>query len=231
MVNRFLPALLLTSLLAWAPARAETFAFNSLNLVIPDNNATGLTNTQTISSGISLIQSVRLDLNITGGFNGDLYAFLTRGPGPIPGPAPGFAVLLNRVGRTASDSDGYADSGFSVTFDDTATSAPPALGDIHLYGTVTSGSPITGTWQPDARDVDPSLVLDSSPRTAFLNSFAGGNANGTWTLFLADNASGGVSTLSSWSLHIEGIPEPGTSLLLVVGGALALTRRFRPRRG
>ena len=64
--------------------------------VVPDGNSTGWSDTRNLSG---IAQNSILDLNVTlqlsGGWNGDLYAYLTHGTG--------FSVLLNRVGRTGSD--------------------------------------------------------------------------------------------------------------------------------
>jgi subtilisin-like proprotein convertase family protein len=157
----------------------------NVNALIADANPVGLTSTNIVSGVVGEIQSIEVSLDITGGFNGDLYAYLAYGNG--------FAVLLNRVGRTGSDYFGYGDAGFSITLSDSATT------DIHLYGG-NSGSQLAGIWQPDGRDMDPQLVTDADLRAAMLGSFSGMNPNGTWTLFVADMASGYTSTLDNWSL-------------------------------
>jgi hypothetical protein len=94
------------------------------------------------------------------------------------------------------------------------------------------GAPLMGTWQPDAREVDPGLVVDTDPRSAFLSNFTGLNANGTWTLFLADLESGGTSALDSWGLEITGVPEPQQYALTIGLGliAFAFWRNQRKRR-
>ena len=72
-------------------------------------------------------------------------------------------------------------------------------GDIHMYRTSSafiSDAPLSGIWQPDGRKVDPADVLDTDPRAAMLSSFANLNANGQWTLFLADLNSGASHTLN-----------------------------------
>lgn len=190
----------------------ETFIFDSFkgatSLSIPDGDASGVNDLRTISSSISSIGSIRVTLNISADFNGDLYGFLSHGNG--------FSVLLNREGRSSSLLSGYGDSGMNITLSDTG-----ALGDIHLYQTSLTlgpGQPLTGIWQPDARNVDPGLVLDSSPRSAFLSLFDGNDANGMWTLYLADMQTGGNSALNSWSMEIMGIPEPKPLDLFLFAG-------------
>jgi hypothetical protein len=59
-----------------------------------------------------------------------------------------------------------------------------------------------------------------------LSSFNTGNANGDWTLFLADMSTGDTHVLQGWSMTITGIPEPGTTVLSALA-LLALTRRRR----
>lgn len=184
----------------------------TVSAVIPDNDDVGYSDTRTISAPqITSIGSVTVDLNITGGWNGDLYAYLVHGSG--------FAVLLNRPGGDTGTPDGSATVGMTITLDDAA------LTDIHT-GIPMVGGPVGGVWQPDGRAADPLAVLAGDPRTAMLASFAGLDANGSWTLFVADQSPGGVSTLDSWTLTITGIPEPAAAVLAALG-ALSLMRRRR----
>ncbi|MGD1086477.1 MAG: MBG domain-containing protein [Verrucomicrobiota bacterium] len=179
----------------------ETYTFTT-NRLLPDGNPSGLSDVRLLNSAIGDITSVTVNLKITGEFNGDLYGYLRH----ASGTTTNFTVLLNRPGKTASNPYGYADSGLNVTFQDGAPN-----GDIHLYQTNTippAGSPLTGAWQPDDRDVDPAAVLDSSPRTTALANFHGLNAAGDWTLFLADLQSGGTNQLTQWSLTIVGAAYP-----------------------
>jgi hypothetical protein len=153
---------------------------------------------------------VRVSLDVTSDSNGSLYAYLVHDNS--------ISILLNRPGRTASNLAGYDDHGFNITFDDSLVNR-----DIHLYNTIeapTTGQPLTGSWQTDARNIDPNLVLDTTARTASLASFGSKDANGTWTLFVAGLESGGTTTLNGWSLQVTGVPEPltctlGTGLLLL----------------
>lgn len=195
------------------PAKAATFVSETsvVSTVIPDNDDIGVSDTQTISlPGGGTVSEVSISLELSGGWNGDMYAYLVSDTG--------FTVLLNRPGRTSSSTDGAGSSGMNITF--TAGAAT----DVHT-GLALSGTDVTGTFQPDGRETDPAVTLDTDPRTALFNSFIGIDANGDWTLFVADQAPGGTSTFESWTLNLTVVPEPDTILLLGFAGLLALRRR------
>lgn len=201
--------LALIVLSAWVTraAAVDFFTFNNINAAIPDGQPAGVSDGQTVASGINQIAAVAVSLNISGNFNGDLYCHLQFNNA--------LAVLLNRSGRTAANPFGYDDSGFSLTLSDTA-----AAGNIHTYrGVVTPGAglPLTGTWQPDGRITSPASVLETDPALAGLSGFNGMNPNGQWTLFVADLSSGGTSVLNSWGLIITAVPEPSVSALATFG--------------
>lgn len=203
-----------------ALAATESFSFNALNLAVPDGNPAGLANIQTVSSTIISIDSIEITLNLSGAFNGDLYAYLTCSQGG------GFTILLNRTGRSAGNVFGYDDQGFNVTLSDAGAA------DIHTYrNSVTpgAGNPLTGTWQPDGRNTDPNLVTDLSPRSAMLSSFNGLAGSGDWTLFVADMSTGDTHILQNWSLSLTGtaIPEPGLWQLFGAGILAMFCRRSR----
>jgi subtilisin-like proprotein convertase family protein len=206
---------------ALAQTNTQLFSFTVLNGLVPDADYNGFADTRTITVANpvgSILTDIQVNLNLTGGYNGDLYAYLTHGSG--------FAVLLNRVGRTGTNAFGYGDAGFNVTLSDSAPS------DIHNYGG-NAGQTLTGLWQPDARNTSPASVLDTFPRSAFLGSFAGQSANGPWTLFVGDFAAGDQSTLTSWSLQVTTIPEPGIGTLALAAAALLGLKLYRfpgPRR-
>lgn len=154
-----------------------------------------------MSSGLGPILNVTVSLELTGGYAGDLYALLIHDGAS--------AVLLNRPGRRAGDTLGYADSGINVTFSDAASQ------DVHAYRppltgshTTPLGGSLTGAWQPDARTADPGTVLDTSPRAEFLSSLIGHTPDGTWTLYLADLSPVGEAMLKSWSITVTAVPEP-----------------------
>jgi subtilisin-like proprotein convertase family protein len=194
---------------------------------IPDNDPNGFLSVGTVNlSTIPAVQEVRVGLNISGSFNGDLYAYLQKGN-------EGFAVLLNRVGVGSTSPFGYGDAGFSVVLADNA-----ANGDIHSYRTLTGPleSPLTGIWQPDGRTVSPNsapLIFEDAPRSAMLGSFIDADPSGQWSLFIRDASPGITSTLNSWSLQfvntVVPVPEPGTVALIGLG-AVALVFGARRRR-
>lgn len=197
---------------------------SSPGLTIPDNSSLGASDTiNTTFPGNHSILGLRVTLDITGGYNGDLYAFLRH----ETGTDVGFSVLLNRSGRTISNPYGYSDAGYRVTLDDAAPS------DIHMYRLTVNpyGEALAGVWQPDARQASPYSVVDTSDRTAFLSSFIGQNPNGAWTLFLADVSPVGISTLNSWSIEITTAPEPGSLVCAgFMGTAVIAYRLWRRKR-
>jgi len=162
------------------------------------------------------IDAVALD--ISGGYNGDLYAFLS-------GPNGGFAVLLNRVGvSNDASSFGYGNHGFDIVLSDSAAS------DVHYYQSASyllnGNGQLTGTWVPDGRNIGPQSapsLFGSTAPSALLSSFNGTDPNGGWTLFLADLSVGSQSQLVSWSLDIITVPEPSGWALGIMGlGLLAV---------
>lgn len=196
-------------------------SFTSVNSSIPDQNPVGLVSTASLSGLPGVISSVTVTLDITGGFNGDLYAYLA-------GPVGGFAVLLNRVGLSGGNTAGYANAGFDVTFSDAAQ-------NIHFYQQdnlqYNGSGQLINTWAPDGRRIDPQsppAAFDSTTPTADLSSFKNYSPDGQWTLFVSDVSGGGQSTLTSWELAVVTIPEPQTWMLGLAGAAaLLLVNRWR----
>ena len=228
---RFTALLALAGSLAAAPtafsqAITETYTF-AVGTAIPDNNSSGLVDSHSLASAITILGNVQLTLNIAGGFNGDYYAYLVH----ATAGGTGFAVLLNRVGATASNAFGYSDAGFSnVTFSGSAAN------DIHGYQSIMNpgGGALTGgTWAVDGRTTDPALVRDTDTRNALLSSFNGLDGSGTWSLYLADLGPAGTGTLTSWSLTIQSVPEPttwaaGAAAVALVAGQAVRRRRIKP---
>lgn len=219
-------AILLVLLLASAPLWAQSSYTNSTVTAIPDGNLVGITEQINVSSLGGTVTNVQVTLDITGGFNGDLYAYLVS-------PLGQMVVLLNRSGVDGSNPFGYSDAGYNITLSGAATN------DEHYYQANTysiAGGQLTGTYAADGRNIDPQSVgtmFGSATPTAVLNLYDGlngGTLNGTWTLFIADLAAGGGSpTLNSVVLTIMTVPEPQTWVML--GGGLAVFCVFRGRRG
>ncbi len=179
--------------------------------VVPDNDLSGLADTISISTTMTSVDKVTVSIETAGGWTGDLYAYLFHEGTSV--------VLLNRIAKTAGTPAGSSASSMTIVLDDAAST------DIHDVGAATTA--ITGTFQPDGRETDPAVTLDTDPRTALFNSFIGIDANGDWTLFDADQAAGGTATFESWTLDLTVVPEPDTFLLLGLAGLLVFHRRRR----
>ncbi|MEI7902162.1 MAG: PEP-CTERM sorting domain-containing protein [bacterium] len=180
---------------------------------IRDNDASGVAYSFTLSGQPSEITGISVSLSVSGGWNGDLYAYLSHGDG--------FAVLLNRVGVMTAGSDGYGNTGFDVTL------SSGAGADIHSYQgsnpSYNESGQLTGNWAADGRFLDPTSSVRANTLDVFINGL---NPNGLWTLFIADLSGGELSTLTSWKVDI--VPEP-SSLALLLAGALALVSLSRRR--
>jgi subtilisin-like proprotein convertase family protein len=206
-----LGGILLSSLrpLVAADILTETFTMSTA-VTIPDADLSGILQTITPTVNISSLDLVTVTLNTTGGWNGDLYAYLWH-EGTL-------SVLVNRPGRTTANPDGSATSGMNLTLADSAAT------DLHL-----APGALSGTFQPDGRDLHPLLSMDTSVRTDALSDFLVTAPGGEWRLFIADVAGGEEATLVSWSISLTGpaiIPEPSIGLL-GAAAALSLLRRRR----
>jgi hypothetical protein len=222
-------ALVLTMMTVLALAQSAqasfTYTFNE-NALIPDGSMSGAAFTHQLTEvGSALpgpIQDLNVTLSLSGGYNGDLYAYLVHDTG--------FTVLLNRIGRSGTSGPGYAGSTLHVSLDDQGL-----LGNIHTYGggalTAPDGPPATPaySYQPDGRNVNP-LTGNMTPLgTTALSSFQNLLGTGNWTLFVADVSATDQSTLTSWTLEIAAVPEPaslveGAVAVLFLGGLLGLHR-------
>lgn len=216
MKTRLAASLLLTATLAQAQS-TNTYSL-SPNVGIADGSPLGVA--EQFNVGLNgAISDIQVSLDITGGFNGDLYAYLA-------GPQGQLAVLLNRPGITGSNPYGYNDAGMNITL------AMVAVNNIHDYATVGGYSLNGTTWLADGRNLNPQSlgsILYGAPTTANLSLFQNTEANGMWTFFIADLApGGGTPTLNSVALTIMTAPEPQTWVMF--GGGLAvfwLCRRWR----
>ena len=231
-MNHFiLRTVLLAGLLAMTPpaSAALSYSYSGPAVAIPDNDATGVAFSFPLSDAASSITSVSVTLDVSGGRNGDIYAFLSHNSG--------YTVLLNRPGRgeatSGSSPDGYANTGFALTL----SSAGAA--NVHFYQNnspaYNASGQLTGIWQPDGRAIDPEASASSfdAAGSASFSSFTGQNPNGDWTLFFADMSALGISTVNGFTVAVTGVPEPvngALGLFAGLGSVLALFRWQRARR-
>lgn len=194
------------------PAALFSTTYNSgfaNNGVVPDGTLDGLSDTRAISGVGGPITDIQVTLNFSGGYNSDLYVYLLHGSEMV--------VLINRLGVSSGNPFGYADAGMNVTL-----AASAANGNIHNYG---GDFTPTGTYTADGRAIDPlaSPSAFDAAGTTGMADFYGADANGNWTLYVADMVgSGNPSTLVSWSLEITAVPEPTTIALGCFAGAFCV---------
>lgn len=104
----------------------------------------------------------------------------------MSGPGAKNVVLMSDAGGTD------AVSGVDVTFDDAAAGAVP--------------TPVAdGTFRPTDDDSDGPDAFPAPapvPSTATLSTFQGGVVNGTWTLWVVDDASGDSGSIGRWCVTI-----------------------------
>ena len=167
--------------------------------VIPDGNLSGWADTRTLSGYNGLtVENLEVTLNISGGWNGDLYGYLVHDSG--------FVVLLDRVGKTANPGEtfGFSNSGFDgVTLSDNdAYSLIQTTGSHASTPALASGYYNTG-----------SGTLDTA--------FTGLDVNGSWSLFFADMSAGDISQVTSWTLTINAVPEPTTWAMILFAATFA----------
>lgn len=222
----FMRCVLLALALAGLPGRAAlvssyfTSGFANGGIV-PDNDPSGWQNSQTVSWGANQqIQALTVVLNLQGGWNGDLQITLRH---ETP-DGTGFAVLMDRTGKTALSIFGYGDTGFGPAGNGT----PFRLNDAAAFNIQTyqdhnpaynAAGQLTGTWRTSSRK---------------LSTFNNLDPTGIWTLFVADLSGGDVSKMVSWGVEaqIQAVPEPVYVALVLFGGIFCLTaaRRYFSQR-
>lgn len=152
------------------------------------------------------VSGLTVTLTISGGYNGNLYAYLVA-------PNGAMVVLMNQPGVTVGNPFGYAGSGLNVTLSDTAAGSIQTTPEI------------------------PGSVFGSGlayQAAGSLSGFNGSLADGTWTLFFADEVTGGgQATLTGWSLDIAAVPEPANLAIVFFGMGfigIGIVRYYRSSR-
>lgn len=189
-------------------------SYTGSTIDIPDGNPVGIASTLAVddtSGGLNnaAVQDVSVSLNISGGYDGDLYGYLVYQPSTSAsgsGAGTSMIVLLNQIG-SAPFHDSTA--GMNITLSDSGT----ANVNTQTGTALTSG---TGVFTPDS---------SSGAHATFSSAFNGQSADGNWTLFLADlSTGGGTSELLSWGVNISVVPEPIAWALVGFAGVLSLAR-------
>jgi hypothetical protein len=165
--------------------------------MIPDADLSGWADTRNVTTmPAGTLQGVAVNLQLTSGWTGDLYAYLVH--------SSGFALLLDRVGQGAGVNPtltyGYSGGAMNVTLADDGFNGGTYTG-IHTFG----GGNAAGFYNPEGS----------------MMSFLSTPANGTWSLFLADMSAGELSTVHSWGLQMDivAVPEVETWVAAALAGA------------
>ncbi|MEI9960831.1 MAG: hypothetical protein WDM76_06765 [Limisphaerales bacterium] len=111
MKTKIILGLLMVSLTGSMSAALYSETFTVTGGAIPDGNPVGVTFGGTVNDVIGTISGLTVGLDMSGGYNGDLYAYLVAPNGTS-------VLLLNRPGTSVFGAPG---AGFtSFTFDDLA---------------------------------------------------------------------------------------------------------------
>ncbi len=222
-------------LITVSPAQAVIVTYAGSPIAIPDATYDGTLASAASSSLLvtgqnpGTITSVRVGVGIDHDWVGDLTLKLQAPDGSL-------LFLLNRPGLVSSMDGDPSGGGFSgnlaftqpIGFSDAAGPYADTLGVGFLDGQTITG----GSFKPDGDGA-------GDDQLSMLNGL---EADGLWTLYVGDSASGGTGSLVTWGLDIAvaqappppppvGIPE-STTLGLIAGvmGLLSLTRRARAKR-
>ena len=175
-----------------------------VNSTIVDGNPTYVTaNTMTLSGLGSSLSSLTLSLNITGGNNSGLYAYLVHGSTTL--------TLMNQPG-VGINGFGATGAGMNISLLDGAS-------DHGAIQSETSSSFLTGSY-------------NAASSLAGFNSAGDPNGAWT-LYFGDTISGGGNATILGWGLDVTAVPEPVNMALGVFAVVLAGTvgiRRFQAKR-
>ena len=175
---------------------ASDFAGSGLG-AIPDNNATGLSINFNVSGITPSVGSVRLRLGVTHPWSGDLVATL-RSPGGVS-----TLVLFGRVGVGLGQVD--PTFGSATDFSGTYEFADDASRDLWSAAPANIGGAIpNGKYRTSGLGIiDTRHGGCASSLAGAFNGLSGAQANGTWTLTVADQQTGITGAVTSALLSVS----------------------------
>ncbi len=168
MKNHILAGMMLVAACAQASVYDETY---TVDTVIPNGNPVGVMFSENVSSADlpagSVISGLTVGINISGGYNGGLVAYLVA-------PNGTYVSLLNQPGTT-SNPFGYGGSGLNVTLAD---------GNPSIQTTSeTDGVLFSGTYGADGSLSSVNGLQADGDWTLFFANLSSGGANGELTSF------------------------------------------------
>lgn len=154
--------------------------------------------------------------NIVHGHPADMDALLV-------GPGGQNVMLMSDVGELLSEADSTIDQ-VTLTFRDGAAPLPATVRiTSSTYAPTNYQGIVEEIAEMDRNSPQPPPL---GPYGTTLSVFNGLNPNGTWKLFVQDDAEDESGELQSWSLTVTTVPEPISTLFLLAGaGALCLRAR------
>lgn len=177
------------------PAVTQTFSSGTINMAIPDNNATGVTSAPiTLPAGINIAaaNNLRVSINARHSWVGDLIIRVTS-------PC-GTTFLFDRPGVPASTVGNSNNLGTS-----SATTPPPAVYIFDLAAaTVIPETALAAGFIPTG-SYRPSDVGGAAHNWAGLTFPCAGTGN--WTLSVSDNAGGDLGVIVDWAILYDS-PAP-----------------------
>lgn len=175
--------------------------FDNLNTAIPVGSPVGISfsgSVDNVPSGLT-VGGLTVGLNISGGYDGSLFAYLVA-------PNGAMVVLLNQPGVTAGTPFGNGGSGMNITLADggmTITAGSDLTGGTYAAGGALSGfngSAVDGTWTLYFAD------LTSGGGTSTLNSWSLGITAVPEPVNVALGVFGGlfaIGGLAGWSRCVK----------------------------
>ena len=185
-----------------SPQSSVQFCSGPVNIAVPDNNATGVANSISVSGlpAGCIITNMTVTINMPHTYPGDMVINLRAPNGQI-------LSLYKHNTNTNTGTTSIPTAGFfDAVVSNIATTTFSAVQTPYRYGQ----TPTAGPYRPDALNgvtnpgytiMDPTGYLSNAPNFASLYSTSA-SANGSWTLAMADGGAGDLGTLISWCLGI-----------------------------